>query len=147
MAIIQCSGCGQPISDQAVSCPKCGVALNNKEQPYIDEKSLEKFNWGAALMWPFWGFGNGMWWLFFVNSGIYIYSEIMHGYFTWLFLVMQMAISVLLGKKGNRLSWQNRKWDSVARFKKAQKNWAMIGYVMMGLIYLLGLLQYISNLI
>ncbi|MCC8120034.1 MAG: zinc ribbon domain-containing protein [Bacteroidales bacterium] len=28
MALIECSNCGQPVSDKAVACPHCGAAPN-----------------------------------------------------------------------------------------------------------------------
>lgn len=59
MAIIQCPGCGNPVSNQAVHCPKCGQPIaggvnvqynNTPAQPAIDNSPLEWYMWVVLLL-------------------------------------------------------------------------------------------------
>lgn len=55
MAIIQCPGCGNPVSDQAIHCPKCGQPIQNANVYHqapaqqIDNSSLEWYMWIVLL--------------------------------------------------------------------------------------------------
>jgi uncharacterized protein YecT (DUF1311 family) len=40
MALIQCSECGQEISDLANSCPNCGFPLNDQQQNNVRQKTI-----------------------------------------------------------------------------------------------------------
>lgn len=63
MALIKCPECGHMVSDQALSCPQCGVPLKAKEQAEQKQKIIndrieqntqmlqkqQKIFWGAML--------------------------------------------------------------------------------------------------
>ena len=43
MAMINCPECGSRISDQAPSCPHCGIVFKEKSIPETNSKNTEKF--------------------------------------------------------------------------------------------------------
>lgn len=68
------------------------------------------WNWGAFLLNWVWGLGNG------TKLGLLMFVP-----------VVNLAIPFVLGAKGNRLAWENSRWQSVEHFKKTQKVWAWAG--------------------
>lgn len=40
---------------------------------------------------------------------------------------LALAVSVVLGLKGNEWAWKNRRWQSVEHFRKVQRIWATVG--------------------
>lgn len=40
---------------------------------------------------------------------------------------VNLAIPFVMGAKGNRWAWENRKWQDVAQFKKVQRIWSWVG--------------------
>jgi len=41
--------------------------------------------------------------------------------------VLGLFIPLVLGAKGSRWAWQNRRWESVAAFQQVQRRWAQVG--------------------
>jgi hypothetical protein len=39
------------------------------------------------------------------------------------------AMPFVLGVKGNEWAWRNKRWDSVAQFKRVQRHWAIAGFI------------------
>lgn len=71
---------------------------------------IRGWNWGAFLLNWIWGIGNG----------------------TFIALLMfvpfvNFVMPFVLGAKGNEWAWRNRRWQSVAEFKSAQRKWAWAG--------------------
>lgn len=127
MALIQCPGCGSSISEKAVSCPKCGKVLNaaghETHEDNVDlESCINKFNWGAAGLWPIWGFANGMWWLILISMAfIFVPASFI--------VVAHVAASLYMGFNGGRLAQKYKKWDNPVHFKRVQDSWEMVGLV------------------
>lgn len=76
------------------------------EVPY----EIEKWNWGAFLLNWIWGIGNGVW-----------ISLLMFVPF------VNFIMPFVLGAKGSKMAWQNRRWESVEHFQKTQKTWMYWG--------------------
>ena len=126
MAIIQCPGCGNNVSDKAVQCPKCGYnvanGLRNIQQQANNEipEAAKKFNWGAFALLPLWGFANGMWWWILVTITI---ALIPFGGF------INFALSIYMGIKGGEMAWKSKSWRDLNHFTKVQDQWKIAGIV------------------
>jgi hypothetical protein len=73
---------------------------------------IKGWNWGAFLLNVVWGIGNDT-------------------YIALLMLVppLFLVMPFVLGGKGNKWAWQNRRWNDVAHFKRVQRGWAKWGVV------------------
>jgi|WetSurMetagenome_2_1015567.scaffolds.fasta_scaffold76217_2 hypothetical protein len=93
---------------------------NTRSLPYIKEedsekaikKEINKFNWGAFFLYPFWGFANGMWWLILI--GLFFGS-------------IPIIPNLIFGFNGSKWSWDNKEWDDLNHFVKAQDSWKKWG--------------------
>lgn len=112
-----CINCGQEITSSPKFCPSCGKEVNQtyKESPIITNQNntavvpqeISGWNWGAFLLSWIWGIGNNVWW----------------GLLT-LIPYAGFIMRIILGVKGNKWAWKNKKWESIEDFKKTQKTWA-----------------------
>src|SRR5450631_362559 len=73
---------------------------------------IDRWNWGAFLLSWIWGIGN--------NTLIALLALIPFVGFVMVFV---------LGAKGSAWAWSNKRWESVAHFKRVQRNWAIAGVV------------------
>ncbi len=73
---------------------------------------IDRWNWGAFFLNWIWGIGNG--------TPIALLA-----------LVPGLGLIMLfvLGVKGSSWAWRNKRWDSVAHFKRVQRNWAIAGLI------------------
>lgn len=71
---------------------------------------IRGWNWGAFLLNWIWGIGNNT----FVALLMFV-------------PVVNLVMLFVLGARGNRWAWQNRRWESVAAFKASQRKWAWWG--------------------
>src|SRR3989304_8812745 len=78
---------------------------------------LRDWNWGAFLFGWIWAIGNNRFDMAVYGLAVYTLSFLL-GPLGWL---AQLAISIILGMKGNEWAWQNKKWRSIEHFKKTQK--------------------------
>lgn len=85
------------------------------------EKELSRWNWGAFLLTWIWGLFHKVWWSLLVLIPIWPVS---------------LLIAVLLGARGNRLAWRNKKYLSLDEFRKSQKRWAYSGLLVFIIIAL-----------
>lgn len=74
--------------------------------PRSVEIELSKWNWGAFFLYPFWGFANGMGWLFFIS-----------------FIPIPLIANVILGINGSRWAWENKRWRDIEHFVEVQRSW------------------------
>jgi hypothetical protein len=74
--------------------------------------AAKKWNWGALWLNVFWGLKH--------NTD-----------FALLTLIPGLGLIVpfILGARGGRWAWRNRSWSSVAEFEKAQRDWALWGWL------------------
>ena len=73
---------------------------------------IKGWNWGAFFLNWIWGIGNSTWIAFLMFIPLFN--------FVWIFI---------LGAKGSKWAWQNKKWESVEHFKSVQKKWAFWGLI------------------
>lgn len=71
---------------------------------------IRGWNWGAFLLNWIWGIGNGT----FIALLMFV-------------PLVNVVMPFVLGAKGNEWAWRNRRWQSVAEFKSAQRKWAWAG--------------------
>lgn len=132
MAIVQCPQCGGTLSDKAPRCPKCGYESSVNNVVVENQEPKNRFNWGAAGLWPLWGFANGMWWLIFVGVAI-----------SWLPLGLNIPAGILasiyMGVKGNELARRYKQWRNDSHFVSIQKNWQVVGVI----FFILNMVSYI----
>ena len=93
---------------------------------------LSKWNWGAFLLWPFWGLGNGCWWtillwLFFPLLTLMIVVvfppiSVLSGLFS-------LGVSIYFGATGSKLAWKSKQWRSAEHFQQVQSAWTKAGVI------------------
>jgi len=79
---------------------------------------IQRWNWGAFFFGWLWGICNG-------------YYLALLTFLPFVGLIMK----ILLGLNGSKWAWQNKKWESVEKFKQVQHNWAVAaGIVFFGMM-------------
>lgn len=86
---------------------------------------LDRWNWGAFLLNWIWGIGN--------NSYIALLMFVPGVNFVMLFV---------LGFKGSKWAWRNKRWQDVDHFKRVQRNWAIAGVIAIIAVIGLGVATY-----
>lgn len=114
--------------DETTIVTKCGYCHKTFRITY-DEKAvpsnINSFSWGAFFLWHLWGFWNGMPILAILGC---LLIPIITSIYPPLFSI-DMAISLYLGWRGYRLSWQNKDWSSIRTFENSQKKWNIAGCI------------------
>lgn len=82
--------------------------------------SVKGWNWGAFFFPGLWCLPNRVW------IGLLSWMP----YFGW-------VMAFVLGARGNEMAWKNRKWKSIDEFKSHQRTWAITGFSVYGLLFLL----------
>lgn len=74
---------------------------------------LDKWNWGAFFLTWIWGLGNRV-------------------YIALLVFIPGINIIMLgvLGMNGNLWAWRARRWESIEKFKRSQRKWAIAGLIL-----------------
>lgn len=80
------------------------ASINPTEIP----AEIDRWNWGAFLLNWVWGVGN--------NTFIALLTLIPG---------VGVVMIFVLGAKGSRWAWRNGRWDSIAHFKRVQRQWAI----------------------
>jgi hypothetical protein len=75
---------------------------------------IDKWNWGAFMLNIIWGLGNGT------------YISLL-----CLLPIANVVMPFILGAKGSRWAWQNKKWDSVEHFQRVQRSWTKWAVIML----------------
>ena len=124
-----CPKCGLETTEQALFCAKCGASLkaastgSGSRIPFGERAQIPPeirgWNWGAFFLGWIWGVSHRVWIALLQLIPIPLVGIIM---------------AFVLGAKGNEWAWDSRKWDNVAHFKKAQRNWAYAGFAVAGVI-------------
>ena len=73
---------------------------------------IDRWNWGAFLLNWIWGIGN--------NTYIALLT---------LIPFVGLVMPFVLGAKGSAWAWRNGRWDSVAHFRRVQRQWAIWGAI------------------
>ncbi len=74
---------------------------------------IKGWNWGAFFFNWLWGIAN--------NTYIALLCFIPF---------VNIIMIFILGAKGNEWAWQNKRWNSIEHFKRVQKNWALVGFIL-----------------
>lgn len=76
--------------------------------------TLKRWNWGAFFLTWFWGIFNGTYiaLLYFIPVPI-----------------IQIVLPFVLGAKGNKWAWRNKRWQDEEHFKRIQRRWTIIGFI------------------
>ena len=90
-----------------------------KEMP----EGIKGWSWGAFLLNWVWAIGNRTW------VGLLA-----------LVPYVGFIMCIVLGFKGREWAWQNKSWDSLEQFQKAQKRWSRWGIGIFLGIFILGFL-------
>jgi hypothetical protein len=95
---------------------------------------LKEWNWGAFLLTWIWGVSNKVW-----ISLIALVPVPLVG----------LAVSILLGLKGNEWAWQSKRWDSTEKFRRTQRIWMFWGVasLMAPLILIIGIILIIIGIL
>ena len=75
---------------------------------------IDRWNWGAFMLNWIWGIGN--------NTFIALLMFVPFVNFIMLFI---------LGAKGSKWAWKNKKWESIEEFKAVQRKWAKWGGIVL----------------
>jgi hypothetical protein len=89
-------------------------SVNSNINPQELEQVLSKWNWGAFLLTWIWSVAHGVWW------GLSALIPIPG---------VSLIVGILLGIKGSRSAWENKKYSSIQEFNESQKNWTIAGLV------------------
>jgi hypothetical protein len=139
----KCTNCGyyiQHIDDELFNDSYCQEVEDKYED--VKDEELDKFNWGAFILTPFWGFTNGLPWLclIYITVGLCgtlallnYHQSIMPISFT--VFILLLGCSLYVGFVGNRVSWTKKKWDSVKHFTSSQELWSNIGIAILTLCF------------
>ena len=81
---------------------------------------IKGWNWGAFFFNWLWGIANST-------------------YIALLCLIpfVNIIMIFVLGAKGNEWAWKNKRWYTIEQFKRVQRNWAIVGFILFGLSVLI----------
>ncbi|MGC4090955.1 MAG: cytochrome c oxidase assembly factor Coa1 family protein [Polyangiaceae bacterium] len=76
---------------------------------------VDRWNWGAFFLGWIWGLAN--------NVLIALLAFVP---------CVNIFMPFVLGMRGSAWAWQHKRWNSVEEFRKAQRGWAVAGFVLFG---------------
>ena len=98
---------------------------------------LEKWNMGAFMIGGLWGICNRMWWII----GVALFLSFLSLVDNAIGLILSIILGVILGRKGNRMSWEQYKTDTgytAEQFDKRQNGWNIAGWTIFAIALLIG---------
>ena len=93
---------------------------NEYSQAEIDE-AIGKWNWGAFFCTWIWAVCHKTYWPLLILVVAWI---------PYIGQVCSISLCVYLGLKGSRIAWNSGRYDDFGAYKKAQKNWAIVGIIL-----------------
>jgi len=110
---------------------------NNSGQGHLFDDSvkvpreIQGWNWGAFFLPGVWCITNQVW------IGLISWTD-----FSLITLPLTLGMTwpimaVILGIKGNEWAWKSRRWNSVKDFKRHQRLWAFVGFLLIAALLLL----------
>jgi hypothetical protein len=97
----------------------------------IIPEEIKKWNWGAFLLNGIWGPANGVYIAllsfipFLISPFLVLLIDPIYLYL-YLFIPITLPMSLILGIRGNKWAWQNKRWESVEHFQKTQQEWTQL---------------------
>lgn len=124
------------------------TSFKEEKESYVNnEVDIKGWNWGAFFFNSLWGLFNGVYWPIIVNTIVAIpvlcfADEVV----TVMGQSVNLIVCIILGIKGNELSWNSsKKWASIEDFKRVQKKWTKAALWVFVIALLLILIPIISN--
>jgi serine/threonine-protein kinase len=113
------------------------TSANNSGQGHLFDDSvkvpreIQGWNWGAFFLPGVWCITNQVW------IGLISWTD-----FSLITLPLTLGMTwpimaVILGIKGNEWAWKSRRWNSVKDFKRHQRLWAFVGFLLIAALLLL----------
>lgn len=95
-------------------------AGGNDKQSSFDERDIDKWHWGAFFLSWIWGIFNNVYWPLIALIPIPL---------------LGLVVSIIVGIKGRRQSWENGRWrpEDYDRFAQKQKGWSIAGIIIFGI--------------
>jgi serine/threonine protein kinase len=81
---------------------------------------IRGWSWGGFLLTGIWSPFNLVW----------------VGLLSWV-PYLGLIVTIWMGFKGNELAWKSKRWASIEQFKKHQRNWAISGFIVTGLVFVI----------
>lgn len=125
-----------------MKCSDCRKTFNFTYDEKKIPRNINSFNWGAFILWPLWGFGNGMTMLSICGFILGFLAK--YPFLDILILIIEIPISLYIGFRGNKLSWEKKNWSSVVVFEKQQKGWTILAFIFFALCFVLGFISALS---
>lgn len=121
--------------------PRITSINDEKESKVNNDLGIKGWNWGAFFFNSLWGLFNGVYWPIVVNI---IVAIPMLCFVNEVFIAMgqfvNLIVCIILGIKGNELSWNSsKKWKGVEEFKRVQKKWskAVLWWIIIAVLLIL----------
>ena len=92
---------------------------------------IKGWNWGAFFFNWIWSVFHGIYWPLAV---------IVISFIPFVGFFFSIAVSILLGIKGNEWSWKAKKWPSVEAYKRRQRKWTIAIFWVLAFSFVFGFL-------
>ena len=143
-----CPNCNRPMklarvmyeNQSVMKCKHCRLERIFTYEKKAFPSNINSFNWGAFALWPFWGFGNNMTYLFILYF-VLLFASILLPIIPSIIILIY---SIYLGFKGNRLSWENKNLASIERFEQIQHKWNIAGIIIIAISIISSFISVIS---
>lgn len=100
------------------------TTTNHDTEKSVPE-GIKGWNWGAFFLNGIWGIGN--------KTYIALLAFIP---------IINVPMMIILGLKGNEMSWKNREWESIDHFISIQRKWNSAGLVVFGIYSIAILIEF-----
>lgn len=130
-------------------CKHCHLEKVFTYDKDVFPSNINSFNWGAFVLWPFWGLGNRMSYTFILGIlvafiGLFLPLIIFDDFtddFSYrisTMILIPLVFSVYYGVNGNMLSWKKKMWNTVENFEDEQSAWNIVG-----IIFIIGIISFV----
>lgn len=106
-------------------------------EAFVPENIAKRFNWGAFFFTFIWLFWYGQ-----IAMGVIALLSIFLEFIPFGGIV-QLALCIFFGIKGNEWAWQAKHYDSFDNFHEVQRKWATVGVVLLVISVLLAIAGFI----